>query len=331
MNREELFELIDKWARGEASEQEIKALMNYYYSFRNMPEWDELQLGNRDQLEAEMEQRLLAGIRRAPQEQVQVRRAWWPRMAAAVALIVLAGILWIYFVDSKKLSAPVSKGILTTLPGQRRQVKLPDGTQVWLSPASTLQYLEHSGDNTMQVWLDGEAFFDVQKDASHPFIVVSGELTTTVLGTSFGIQAYPGQSGVGVTVVTGKVAVKEVSVTGTAAAGKTAIPLSPNQRAVFNKQTRAISITGHVDTEQLLLRRNGILKYKGAPLQEVINTLSNYYNVTIHIEGPTDDCFYFGEFDIQKGLEKALQQLCLTLNATLVKKDTTYIIRKGRC
>ncbi|HEY0611485.1 MAG TPA: DUF4974 domain-containing protein, partial [Chitinophaga sp.] len=142
-------------------------------------------------------------------------------------------------------------------------------------------------------------------------------------GTSFSIQAYQGQSAVGVTVVTGKVAVKET---------KDAIPLLPNQRAVFNKQTKAISITDHVDTEQLLLRRNGILKYKGAPLQEVISTLGNYYNVTINIEGPTDDCFYFGDFQVQKGLDKALQQLCLTLNATLVKKDaTTYIIKKGRC
>jgi hypothetical protein len=67
-------------------------------------------------------------------------------------------------------------------------------------------------------------------------------------------------------------------------------------------------------------------------LKEVISTLGNYYNVSINIEGPTDDCFYFGDFQIQKGLDKALQQLCLTLNATLVKKDTaTYIIRKGRC
>lgn len=321
MNRDELFKLIDKWTRGEASEQEIKALMNYYYSFRGTPEWDEAQLGNSHELEAELEQRLLAGIRQTPQEEAPVRRTWWRAAAAAAILIMLAGALWIYFSNRSILSGSVKEGHIATLPGQYSRLELPDGTKLWLSPASRLRYAAHA-DKAIEVWLDGEAFFDVPKNAGRSFIVVTGGLTTTVLGTSFDVRAYRDQPGVGITVVSGKVAVKGAA---------SAIPVSPNQRAVFNKQTRAISITGHVDTEQLLLRRNGILKYKGASLQEVVSTLGNYYNVKIHIEGPTDDCFYFGDFDIQKGLEKALQQLCLTLDATLVKKDTTYIIRKGRC
>lgn len=323
MNRQELFDLIDKWTKGEATEQELKALMNYYYSFRDTAEWDELQLGNRFQLEEEMEERLLANIRQMPREEAPVRRIWWPRIAAASVVLITAGALWMYLLHSKRSSVPLRQGLLAAQPGQHRFVKLPDGTQVWLSPASTLQYTEGPGNGAMNLRLEGEAFFEVQQDAARPFIVATGGLTTTVLGTSFNIQAYRDQAAVGVTVVTGKVAVKEA---------KDAIPLSPNQRAVFNKQTKAISITDHVDTEQLLLRRNGILKYKGAPLKEVISTLGIYYNVSINIEGPTDDCFYFGDFQVQKGLDKALQQLCLTLNATLVKKDAaTYIIRKGRC
>lgn len=323
MNRQELFDLIDKWTKGEATEQELKALMNYYYSFHDTPEWDELKMGNRFQLETEMKERLLANIRQMPREEARVRRIWWPRIAAASVLLITVGALWMYLAQPGRSSKPLRQGLLAAQPGQPRFATLPDGTQVWLSPASTLQYTEGPDNGAMNLQLEGEAFFEVQQDAAHPFIVATGALTTTVLGTSFNIQAYRDQAAVGVTVVTGKVAVKEAN---------DAIPVSPNQRAVFNKQTKSISITDHVDTEQLLLRRKGILKYKGAPLQEVINTLGNYYNVKINIEGPTEDCFYFGDFEIQKGLDKALQQLSLTLNATLVKKDaTTYIIRKGRC
>jgi ferric-dicitrate binding protein FerR (iron transport regulator) len=180
------------------------------------------------------------------------------------------------------------------------------------------------------VWLSGEAFFDVAQNAVHPFIVVTGGLRTKVLGTSFNIQAYPSQRDFGVTVVSGKVAVSEIHTPATLSK-ENPVTLSPRQQAVFNNTTRAINVKDHVDAEQFLLRRTGILKYKGAPVQEVVNTLGNYYNVTINIEGPTEDCFYFGEFNIDKGLDKALEQLCLTLNATLVKKGSAYVIRKGRC
>lgn len=330
MNRQELFELIDKWTRGEASEQEIKSLMNYYYSFRDTPEWDEMQLGDRQQLASEMEERILENIRRAPRETAPIRRIWWPRVAVAAVLLLLGGALWMYVADWRKLSGPVKEEIVAALPGQHRQVGLPDGTQVWLSPSSTLQYSEKFNREGRTVWLSGEAFFDVAQNAVHPFIVVTGGLRTKVLGTSFNIQAYPSQRDFGVTVVSGKVAVSEIHTPATLSKEKP-VTLSPRQQAVFNNTTRAINVNDHVDAEQFLLRRTGILKYKGAPVQEVVNTLGNYYNVTINIEGPTEDCFYFGEFNINKGLDKALEQLCLTLNATLVKKGSAYVIRKGRC
>jgi ferric-dicitrate binding protein FerR (iron transport regulator) len=332
MNRQEFFDLIDKWTKGEATEQELKALMNYYYSFRGTPEWDELEMGNRLQLEAEMEEQLLANIRQTPFKEAPMRRLWWPRIAAASVLLAMVLGLSIYFIYLKRPAITRKELAVNAAPGQHRQLKLPDSTTVWLSPASSLRYLADQADTgVITVYLEGEAFFDVQQHAGRPFVVMAGGLTTTVLGTSFNIQAYDNQPGVGVTVVTGKVAVKRTAVPATLS-GKTAIPLSPSQRAVFSKQTQNIHVTSHVDTEQLLLRRTGILKYKGAALQEVTNTLANYYKVSIRIEGPTDDCFYFGDFDIQKGLDKALQQLCLTLNATLVKKDAaSYIIKKGRC
>src|ERR1044072_6679606 len=193
MTRQEFFDLIDKWTKGEATEQELKALMNYYYSFRNTPEWDELEMGNRLQLEAEMEEQLLANIRQQPQEEIPVRPIWWRRIAVAAVLLIIAGAMWMYFVQPKRSSIPLKEGLLTALPGQHRFEKLPNGTQVWLSPASTLRYTERSDNGAMNLQLEGEAFFEVQKDAARSFTVVTGTLCTTVLGTAFGIPAYRGQ------------------------------------------------------------------------------------------------------------------------------------------
>ncbi|GAA0525443.1 FecR family protein [Chitinophaga japonensis] len=325
MDRQAFYALIDKWNRGEATDEEVQALMNYYHSFRDTPEWDEARLGDRSAVEAEMEQRLLRSIRQLPQQQAPVRRMRWLRVAAAAAvLLLLAGAAWWY--RAGRGPAELRQQTLVTQAGQHRQLELADGTKVWLSPASTLQYPQRFTGPAREVSLSGEAFFEVAPGAEHPFIIHSGAVDTRVLGTSFTIQAYAAQPDIGVTVVTGKVAVS------TAQAGsQPAVTLSPQQQVVFSKATGRLRKTDKVDTRPLLLRRAGILKYNRAPLQEVVAELGCYYNVSIIIEGPTDNCFYFGEFNTNRELEKALRQLCLTLNATLVKKDGAYIIRKGRC
>jgi len=323
MDRQAFFTLIDKWMDGCATDAEVQALMNYYYSFREAPEWEGHLLGAKAQLEAEMEQQLLLNIRQIPQQPavIPVRRIGWLRIAAAVALLIAAlGIT--YYMVWKPLP-PVQQQAFSTQPGQHRQLQLPDGTKVWLSPASFLQYPEKFSGHTREVILHGEAFFDVAANEEQPFIIHSGAVDTKVLGTSFNIQAYPQQPNIGVTVVTGKVAVKT--------AKSEAVAVTPQQRAVFNKQTGSIQREENVDTAQLLLRRAGILKYRGAALAAVAAELGYYYNVSINIAGSTEGCFYFGEFNTNGQLEKALKQLCLTLNATLEKNGDTYVIKKVRC
>ncbi len=328
MDRQAFLELIDKWMNGNASETEVQALMNYYYSFKEATEWDEALLGAKAQLGAEMEQQLLQNIRRVPQQEEPliekpVRRIPWGAMAAAVLLAVLVSLGWL-FRDGWH-QPPARQLELVTTAGEHRQLTLPDGTQVWLSPSSSLQYPDKFNGHTRELSLRGEAFFSVAQQKAQPFIIHSGQVDTKVLGTSFTIQAYDRQPEIGVTVLTGKVAVMPA-----AKEGPAAVAVSSNQRAIFSKESGQLR-TAAADASELLLRRQGVLKYHGAALPDVVHELEYYYNVTINIEGSTADCFYFGEFNTNSQLEKALHQLCLTLNATLVKEGNTWIIRKGRC
>lgn len=323
MNRQAFYSLIDKWMDGSASEEEVKQLMNYYHSFKTTPEWDEVELGAKSLLEAEMEQQLLTRIRAAVPETAPVKRTWWPRIAAAAAvLFVLAVSGWWYL---QRPATPVPdhsrQQLFATKAGEHKKIQLPDSTTVWLSPASTITYTAAFGKENRELTLSGEAFFEVTTNAGQPFIIHSGRVDTRVLGTSFNIQAFDAQPDVAVTVLTGKVAVGNAD---------SAVHVAPSERAVFSKATGAITKEDRVATGDLLSRREGILKYDRAGLPEVAAELGYYYNVKIEIKGKISSCFYFGEFNTNGTLDKALRQLCLSLNATLESNGTTYIIRMDK-
>ncbi|MFY0253822.1 FecR family protein [Chitinophaga sp. 30R24] len=324
MNRQDFFSLIDKWMNGWADEGELRQLMNYYYSFKADDIWDESHLGVKALLEAEIEQRLLLNVRRMPQENLApAKYIWWPRIAVAVAVLLLLAAGWWL----QKPTAPVKMGVgqrFATKAGEHQQIRLPDSTLVWLSPASSLQYSAAFGAGSREVVLQGEAFFEVAAAASHPFIIHSGRVNTQVLGTSFNIQAFDAQPDVAITVITGKVSVA-------AGASTAAVLVAPQQRAIFSKSSGVIIRENAVSTDRILSRREGILKYDRTSLPEVAAQLGYYYNVKITITGDTPGCFYFGEFNTHLPLEKALQQLCLTLNATLEKQGGSYIIKKAKC
>ena len=91
--------------------------------------------------------------------------------------------------------------------GQKLTVKLPDGSMVKLNSDSRISYLSNFGDQSRDIQLTGEAFFEVERDETRPFKIFSGNLEVEVLGTSFNVNAYPDQQAASVTVRTGKVSV----------------------------------------------------------------------------------------------------------------------------
>ena len=117
-------------------------------------------------------------------------------VAAASVLLILsltAVIIYNYYTDKSLLaSTPGNMNQVTTQPGSKSKLELPDGTQVWLNANSKLTYAnEHFGKNNREVILTGEAFFDVTKNEKVPFIIHTGPVNITVKGTAFNVKAYP--------------------------------------------------------------------------------------------------------------------------------------------
>ncbi|MFV0605321.1 MAG: FecR family protein [Niabella sp.] len=109
-------------------------------------------------------------------------------VAASVLLVVLLSFLLINQSKSNKLIG--SENQVYTKKGSKTNLVLPDGTKVWVNSDSRLTYSKSFGDNLREVYLTGEAYFDVVKDKDHPFIVHTDNMQVRVLGTAFNVKAY---------------------------------------------------------------------------------------------------------------------------------------------
>ncbi len=137
----------------------------------------------------------------------------WTWLKVAAVLVAVLGIsfyLWKDQIIPGDQVAIVDKPVIiekVAERGQKLTVKLPDGSMVKLNSDSRISYLSNFGDQSRDIQLTGEAFFEVERDETRPFRILSGDLQVEVLGTSFNVNAYPDQHAAIVAVRTGKVSV----------------------------------------------------------------------------------------------------------------------------
>jgi len=246
-------------------------------------------------------------------------------ISSAAAVLLIATLVYLNSEALHNWISPVKYQRLSTIIGERKTITLTDGSVIWLSPASTVEYPENFRGNTREVTLRGEAFFEVAKDKTHPFIVHAGELNTQVLGTSFNIRAYPELKDISVTLLTGKVSV------GTSDKGSTKAMLQPNQRAVFNRQDHTLKQENYPQASDLLGRRSGLYTYKGTPVQEIILDMAREYNIPIRIEGDLAACVFYGKKKPEDDVFAFLRNVCIAINAQIETDGNVIIIRTRGC
>ncbi|HKJ79640.1 MAG TPA: FecR family protein, partial [Prolixibacteraceae bacterium] len=157
------------------------------------------------------------------------------KIAAAVLLPVLLVLSSAYYYAINfKYSEPVYTEIIAP-PKHNSQIILSDSTQVWLSPESSLKFAQTYSDKERVVDLSGEGYFEVSHNAEKPFYVNTNLLKVKVLGTSFNVEAYPGDQIIRTTLVRGSVEVL-------ASGSQSSVLLSPGDRLSFNTETKAVKI-----------------------------------------------------------------------------------------
>ena len=199
---------------------------------------------------------------------LQPLRSIWIKIAASVILVFSFG-WWFTGQDSWSILhfeniSSLDKKVIYSNHGTKPIIfQLSDGSKITLEPQSELRYGNEFGKVNREVFLSGEAFFEVKKDVERPFLIYTGKLVTKVVGTSFRIIAYEKDSDISVSVRTGKVTVyRNDNKPKNNQSLSTEIVLVPNQKAVFEKEHQLLVKTLVDKPLQLIdVQKNIILSF----------------------------------------------------------------------
>jgi transmembrane sensor len=260
--------------------------------------WNE----QRYSLPQEKKENILHAILRQSGETVPISRNYlWAKVAAAISVLLLAGIaLYELIPADRSLSYATEK---TIEPEPHKYVSLPDGSKVILNNSSNLRYADSfDGKEVREVYLTGEAFFDISHDEAKPFIVHTGKISTTVLGTAFNIKAYPEQNDITITVTRGKVQVSDESqVLGI---------LAHDEQITFQKTTDVFRQNA-VQSKEAVAWMDKDIFFDDVSMADAMAELENRFYVGIRITNPKlNDCRFTATFVRGEDLNQILDVIC---------------------
>jgi ferric-dicitrate binding protein FerR (iron transport regulator) len=238
------------------------------------------------------------------------------KIAATVAITLCLS----YFMFNRESDETDWQAMQTiTVPaGQRVNLILPDGTDVWLNARTSISYPVVFGRNERRMKLDGEAYFNVAKDKNRPFTVSTRDGEIEVAGTSFNVQAYSTESVFETTLMAGSV---RVQLNGGAASE---VRLLPGQKATLEAgrlQVKSVEDFSHYRW------REGLICFNNNTFVEVMHDFERYYGLKINVlNQKVLQRLYTGKFRYTDGIDYAMQALQKTIPFKIVRDDENQII-----
>lgn len=302
MPTDDIQELAGKWLDGTATPAEIQRLQQWYHDREAMPT---------PVPDADMAARISEQVHRTirPRRRLPLK---WMSIAAGILVIIAAG--WYLSLQRQQ--------VVVYMPRERHdRLVLPDSSEVWLNADSKLSYNEVN--NTREVTLEGEAFFNIKESAGHPFVVKAGSCIATVLGTSFNIKAYRNDPKVLITVTTGKVQVQDKHQQLKVLTANKQIALEPITGVIREKDVNAVVYKAWID---------GSFAVNNETFEEVANRLSRKYDVNISFDNPElKHCTFIANFDQAATLPIILSMLCKINNSTFsISEDKKNVTIAGK-
>lgn len=341
MNQADIHTLLQRYQRGECTPAEARVVDQWY------------ELLNHDQPALDLTPAEQAEVRASLWRQIEastlqsedlsppaaMRRPWYARAgrwaaAAGLAAVIGAGAQHYLL---RPAAVPPAAAVAahpasgwqhyTNTTAQPYTVRLADGTTVRVSPGGQLKYPGRFAAQHRTVYLQGDAFFEVAHDKAHPFRVYTRQLVTTVLGTSFWVQAPQTQAPVVVKVRTGRVQVQPLAST-SAVTEPAALVLLPNQQAVYSPERHALARELVAEPVQVAAQS---FAFDDRPVTEVLAALEKAYGVHIVYDAPALAGCSVTLHLPEVSLYDKLDVLCKTLGATYAKSDTQILFRSPGC
>jgi ferric-dicitrate binding protein FerR (iron transport regulator) len=253
---------------------------------------------------------------------VKYLKPWlWGSLAAAVALFLVAYIVLFQGTSVQDENKFVSK---SSGNNGKHQYRLPDGSVVWLNENSTIRYPEKFDPRRREVYLTGEAFFEVAKDPSKPFIIHGNRTIIQVLGTSFNLKSKPDEEIVEVTVVSGKVRFSKEDISAQN------LILTAGMKGFYHTKLDTVYQTINNDLNFRAWQDNRLV-FNNLQLKEVIIILKKHYKTSIKPANQAIlECRFTSTFK-QAQLEEILQAITLSLDLHFHYEDNKYILSGNGC
>lgn len=238
-----------------------------------------------------------------------------------LGIIKIAAIFLIAFVGSHyylNQHQPASKLQTIHVPaGQRVELTLSDGTEVWLNSSTTLRFPTYFTADSRKVELEGEGYFTVKHDADCPFIVQTEKYAVRVLGTEFNVKAYRGSNSFETALLNGSVEILTPD-------RKNNIRINPDQMAIL---LDGKIVTENIPDKNYFKWKEGIFCFENESVASLMEKLELYYDVNIDVQSKAllKDR-YSGKFRMKDGIEHVLKVLQLKYKFSYTKNDETNLI-----
>lgn len=302
---EEEHEEVMAWYRAGRADEELSAQIEAYWKAaeaHTTEAWEKEEVF--DQLVRRLPKPAQSESPPKPSRKFPANYTAW-HYAATVTLLLTLGALWYVFMEDTTATSQAHPDVLIrheTPRGEKALYLLPDGTKVIMNADSRIQYsenLENASERT--IYLEGEAFFDVSKNTHRPFIIHSHGITTTVLGTSFNVQAFEGE-GVAVSVLRGKVKVEKNLQTVYLRAGEQA----------FHKMGESDLAKESFDVSLVLAWKEGTIYFKNERFTDIVKTLERWYGVNIDVQKTDIEDGFTGSYH-RKSLDAVMEGMGFVL------------------
>lgn len=356
MDQENFHDIIARYLDGSASREEAEILLDWLKADKqNMKMFIELKdlwlkTGTLNKDDRETEAALLRFKKRVEYtySSSNQRRITWMKYGNIAAVLIIAILTGALLLNRNNAREDLRNTYTETIIplGQKGQVILADGTKISLNSGSKLRYPSNFNGTSREVFLEGEAYFDVAHNKEKPFLVHSGKLTVKVLGTVFNLKAYSGENKIETTLISGSVKILE---TNKNQSTEVAI-LQPNQQAVYDRVNGQISVNRFQEAkpaksavpektdepvytpvskiETVTMWKDQKLVFDDETLEQMAQKLTRWYGKKVHIESENLKVNrYSGKFIYNETIYQVLEIISLTTDLSYYEKDHEIYIK----
>lgn len=314
--------LLSKFLDGNCNKEEMRQLNRSLDAPAQYDDWMATQWDEADnEIDFRIEKKMYSVIdqkRKAGNNNFMTH--FW-KIAAMLLFISTIGLSYVLYNKTDMANANSSLLSVNVDKGQKANMTLPDGTQVWINSDSKITYNSNFNKSSRNIKLEGEAYFQVAKNEKIPFVVQTPFVDVQALGTAFNIKAYANDSDVETTLVEGKVMVN------TPLQSKC---LLPNQRMIFGKLDNSVSIEPDADAEAYAAWRTNQLMFNHQDLKSITKVLERYYNIKFVFEDKKLEAYCFSGAIPNTSLESLLEIFTLTSPMSYHMKDSIIYLKTNK-